>query len=138
MSTVDSRQASSQLRRLQTLLMLMVLWNLLAFAAELTFGSPLFRIDDDRIGGFLAARGSFSGAMLVPVVLYLYALARNPLRQRGIIWCGVLEQAAAALLAVYHVAARDIQVEGMVLPLIVSLVLLVLLLINMPRAQAQF
>ena len=138
MSTVDFRQSSTQLRRLQTLLILMVLWNLLSFGVELSFGGPLFKIEGDKIAGYLAARGSFSGAMLVPVGLYLYALARNPLRQRGVIWCAVLEQGAAALLAVYHIAARDILLEGAALPLVVSLLLLVLLLVNMPRAQPQF
>ena len=49
----------------------------------------------------------------------------------------MVEQGAAALFAVYHVAVKDINVEGMVVPLIVALVLLIALLVNMPRAYAQ-
>jgi len=41
----------------------------------------------------------------------------------------------AALFAVYHAAVKDIKVEGMILPLVVSLALTVLLLTNMPRGQ---
>ena len=44
---------------------------------------------------------------------------------------------SAALFAVYHVAVKDINVEGMIVPLVVALVLLITLLINMPRAYTQ-
>ena len=137
MSLFESRQTTAQLRRLQLLLMAMILWDVLAVIAALSFGGPLAEIDEDRIGGVLAARASFSGAALVPIVLYLYALARNPLRHRGVIWAGVVEQGAAALFAVYHVAVKDINVEGMIAPLVVALLLMAGLLINMPRAHIQ-
>ena len=137
MSVFESRHTTAQLRRLQLLLLAMILWDALALVASMTFGSPLAEIDGDRIGGVLAARVTFSGAVLVPMVIYLYALARNPQRHRGVIWAAVVEQGAAALFAVYHVAVKDINVEGAVVPLVVALVLLVGLLINMPRAYPQ-
>ena len=137
MGAFESRQTTAQLRRLQLLLLVMIVWDVLAVIAALSFGSPLAEIDDDRIGGILAARVGFSGAVLVPIVMYLYALARNPLRHRGVIWAGVVEQGAAALFAVYHVAVKDINVEGTIVPLVVAVVLLIGLLINMPRAYAQ-
>ena len=137
MSAFDSRQTTAQLRRLQLLLVAMILWDILAVITALSFGGPLAEIDGDRIGGVLAARVGFSGAVLVPIVMYLYALARNPLRHRGVIWAAVVEQAAAALFAVYHVAVKDINVEGMIVPLVVALALLIALLINMPRAYSQ-
>jgi hypothetical protein len=137
MSVFESRQTTAQLRRLQLILVAMILWDVLAIITSLSFGGPLAEIDGDRIGGFLAARLTFSGAVFVPIVMYLYALARNPLRHRGVIWAGVVEQGAAALFAVYHVAVKDINVEGAVVPLVVALVFLVALLINMPRAYTQ-
>ena len=130
MSAVD---AGSQNRRLQFLLLLLIVWDALALAAELSFGGPLFEPSDGEIGGFLAARGSFGGAALVPLVAYLYGFARGPLRHRGVLWLGVIEQGATALFAVYHAALGDIDFEGMVLPLAVAAALLVLLLTNMPR-----
>lgn len=137
MSAFESRQTTAQLRRLQMLLLVMILWDALALIAALSFGGPLSEIDDDHIGGVLAARVTFSGAVLVPMVMYLYALARNPLRHRGVIWAAVVEQGAAALFAVYHVAVKDISLEGAIVPMVVALVLLVGLLLNMPRAYAQ-
>ncbi len=133
MSTVD---ASSQTRRLQLLLLVLILWDALALLAELSFGGPLFEPSEDKIGGVLAARGSFGGAALVPLIAYVYALLRGPVRHRGVFWLGVLEQGATALLSVYHTAVGDIEVEGMVLPLAVAAGLLVLLLVNMPRQTA--
>ena len=137
MSAFESRNTTAQLRRLQLLLMAMILWDLLAIIAALSFGGPLVEIDGDRIGGVLAARLTFSGAVLVPMVMYLYALARNPLRHRGVIWAAVVEQGAGALFAVYHVAAKDINLEGAIASIAVALILLVGLLINMPRAYTQ-
>ena len=136
MSTLDQHQHTLQLRRLQLLLLLMILWDVLAVLAEISFGGPLMKVSGDHIGGVMAAKTSMSGAALVPVCLYLYALARNPMRHRGVIWAGVVEQGAAAAFAVYHFVASDIKVEGMVLTLVVSVVFLLLLLANMPRSQA--
>ncbi len=111
----------------------MVVWDALALIAELSFGSPLFKVSGDQIGGVLAAHGSFGGAMVVPLALYVYTFVRGPLRYRGVLWLGALEQSAAALFAVYHAAAGDVKVEGIIVPLVVSGALLVLLLVNMPR-----
>lgn len=137
MSTLDSRQNTAQLRRLQLLLLLMILWDVLALVAELSFGGPLIKIDDDAIGGILGARASFSGAAVVPIGLYFYALVRGPLRHRGVLWCAALEQGAAALFGVYHVAANHVEVGGTIAPVVVALVLLVMVLINMPNAAGR-
>jgi hypothetical protein len=137
MSAFEPRLATAQLRRLQLLLVLMILWDFISLLGTLSFGGPLMEIDGDRIGGILAARAAFSGPYLMPIAIYLYALARNPMRHRGVIFAGVVEQSAAAFFAVYHVAVKDINLEGAVIPLVVALVLTALLLVNMPRAQAQ-
>lgn len=134
MSALDSRTASIS-RRLQLVLLLVLLWDLLALIAALSFGGPLMKISDGEIGGVLAARASFSGVTVVPIGLYLYAIVRGPLRHRGVLWLAVLEQAAATLFAVYHVAANDIEVEGAALPLVVAGALLMLLLLSFPRGQ---
>ncbi|HLF76818.1 MAG TPA: hypothetical protein VJB57_04950 [Dehalococcoidia bacterium] len=132
---LDSRSAHAT-RRLQLILLAMIAWDLLALAAELSFGGPLLKIDGDKLSGILAARASVGGAAVVTIVMYLYALVRGPVRHRGVLWAGVLELGAGALFAVYHVAAGDIKVEGMIVPLVVSAVLLVMLLLSMPRSPA--
>src|SRR4051812_34629933 len=133
--SLDSRHSPHAARRLQLLLLAMILWDVLALVAELSFGSPLFKIDGHKITGVLAARGSFDAAMAVPMAVYIYGIVRGPLRHRGVLWVGVVEQAATALAAVFHVAAGDITVGGIIVPLVVSMVLLVLLLLSMPRGQ---
>jgi hypothetical protein len=135
MNASESRRSVSSGRRLQLVLLLLIAWDIIALLAELSFGGPLFKISGDEIGGFLAARGSFSGAALVPIGLYLYALVRGPLRHRNILWVAVLELGAASLFAVYHVALNQVELEGTVVPLVVSLGLLVFLLVSMPRSQ---
>jgi hypothetical protein len=121
--------------RLRLLLLAMIAWDLLAVAAELSFGSPLLKIEGNKLGGLLAARASMGGATVVTAVMYFYALVRGPVRHRGVLWAGVVELVAGALFAVYHVAIGDIELGGAVLPLVVSLALLIGLLISMPRSQ---
>ncbi|MPZ48583.1 MAG: hypothetical protein GEU75_04590 [Dehalococcoidia bacterium] len=135
MNTFESRRNVSQGRRLQGLLALMIVWDVIALLAELSFGGPLLKITGDEIGGILAARGSFSGAALITASIYVYALVRGPLKHRNVVWVGVVQHGAAALFAVYHVATNHVELEGTILPLIVALIFLVLLLINMPRSQ---
>jgi hypothetical protein len=135
MSSADSRSSHATDRRLQLLLLVMIAWDALALMAEVSFGSPLLKIDGDKLGGVLAARASMSGASVVTMVMYLFALVRGPVRHRGVLWAGVIELGAGALFAVYHGAIGDIKVEGMIVTLIVSTGLLVLLLLSMPRAQ---
>jgi hypothetical protein len=136
MSAIESRRSDGTLRRLQILLLLMLLWDLVAVLAALSFGSTLMRIEGDEVGGILAARVSFSGAALVPMGVYFYGMVRNPLRHPGVLWVGIIEQAAAAILSIYHVVGGDIEPEGAVLTVVVSVVLLALLLVNMPRGDA--
>jgi hypothetical protein len=70
------------------------------------------------------------------MALYIAAFVRGPLRHVGVLWLGAVELGAGALFAVYHFAAGDVEIDGIVLPLIISIGLLVLLLVNMPRTQA--
>jgi len=72
---------------------------------------------------------------VVPLTLYIYALVRGPLRYRGLLWIGVLEQAMVVVFAGYHTVADDIKFGGAIVPIVVSLGLVVLLLVNMPRGQ---
>jgi len=137
MSTLESRQTTAQLRRLQLLLLVMILWDLLAIAGELSFGGPLIKLNDGEIDGVLGARASFAGAALMPIGLYLYALVRGAARHRFVLWCAALEQGSAALFGVYHVAASDIDLAPALVPLVVSITLLVLVLVNMPSAARQ-
>lgn len=137
MSAIDSRDSNAHLRRLQVLLLVMLLWDLVAVVAAFSFGSALMKIDGDEIGGFLGAKTSLSGAALVPVAVYFYGLVRGPIRHPGVMWVGMVEQAAVILFGLYHVAAGDLALEGAVLPIVVSIVLLVLLLANLVRSDAR-
>jgi hypothetical protein len=133
MSRVETARGLSPRVRLQLVLLLLIAWDLIGLLAELGFGSPLFKVSGDRVTGILAARGSFGGALVVPLTLYIYALIRGPMRYRGLVWIGVLEQAMVVVFAIYHTAANDIRVAGAVAPVVVSSALIVLLLLNMPR-----
>jgi hypothetical protein len=97
MSAIESRQSNAHLRRLQGLLVLMLLWDVFALLAALSFGSALMKIDGDEIGGVLAARTSFSGPALVPIAVYFYGIVRNPLRHTGVLWVGVVEGCCSAV-----------------------------------------
>lgn len=123
--------------RLSLVLLLLIAWDALAIIAELSFGGPLFDISDGRMGGFIGAKGSLGGAAVVPLTLYVYALVRGPLRYQGLVWVGVLEQAATIVFAVYHLALGHLRPESAIVPGVVSAALVVLILLNMPYRQAQ-
>lgn len=131
-----SRQAASRVTsprvRLSLVLVLLIAWDALAIIAELGFGSALFDISEDRIGGFIGAKGSLGGAAVVPLTLYVYALIRGPQRYQGLVWVGVLEQAATVIFAVYHFALGHLRPESAIIPIVVSGALIVLILVNMP------
>lgn len=135
MNNPELNRGLSPRLRLQSVLILLIAWEAICLLAELSFGSPLMKVSDGKIGGILAARASLGGALVVPLTLYVYALVRGPMRYRGLVWIGVLEQAMVALFAVWHVAGKDIKAEGAIVPVVVSLALVVLLLLSMPRGQ---
>ena len=135
MTTPHEHRPTSPLRRAQLSLILLILWDLVAILSELSFRSTFFEVDGDKISGLLGARGSFSGASLVPLMIYVYALVRGPLRHTNVFWVAALEMAAACLFAVYHVAADDIEVKAMFVPLIISGALLAFVLMNLPRGE---
>lgn len=137
MSALEARHSNAQLRRLQTLLLLMILWDALALMAEFSFGGALMKVDGGKIGGLLGGRTSLSGAALVTISAYVYGLVRNPLRHAGVIWVGIVAQAGAVFFALYHLAFEDITAEAAILPGVVAAVLLVLLVINLPRGEAR-
>lgn len=135
MSTVEASRGLSPRVRIQIVLVLLILWEAVSLLAELSFGGPLVKVSGDRVSGLLAARGSLSGAYVVPLALYIYALARGAMRYRGLLWIGVLEQSMAVVFAGYHTMAGDVKFGGAIVPIGVSLALLLLLLANMPRGQ---
>ncbi len=136
MSVIEGRQSNAQLRRLQTLLLLMLLWDLLTVLAAFSFGSALMKIDGTEIGGLLGAKASFSGAGLIPVSVYFYGIVRNPIRHPGVLWVGVVEQAAAILASLYYVVGNDLKLEAAIVTIVISVVFLALLLVNMPRGDS--
>jgi hypothetical protein len=135
MKSVEPTRGLSPRLGLKSVLLLLIAWDVIGLLAELSFGGPLLKVSGAKIGGVLAARGSTSGALVVPLTLYVYAFIRGPLRYRGLLWIGVLEQSMVVVFAVYHAFASDVKVEGIFVPIIVSATLVVLLLVNMPRGQ---
>jgi hypothetical protein len=123
-------------RRLQLVLLLMIVWEALLLVSELSFGSSLFDIDGDQVGGVLGARGSLSGAAVIPIALYGFAFTRGPLRHPSILLVGAVEQVAAIVFGAYHLFVDDIEAGAYVVPLAVSLILLTLILINLPHGEA--
>lgn len=120
-------------RSLRLIFLLMAAWDLLGGAVQLVFHSFLFKLKDAvEPTGVLAGR-AFSGALFVTAVLYLIA-AWRPTRYRFILWLGVFEQLVAICTGVFHGARDDIAWSGLVLPIAVAIALLVLLLLNYPRA----
>jgi hypothetical protein len=131
----QTRHSPAASRRLQLVLLLMMAWEALLIVAELSFGSAMFEIDGDKIGGLLGARSGFSGAAVVPIALYGFAFTRGPLRHPSILLVGVVQQVAAILFGAYHVAVDDVELSAYVVPLAVSLALFALLVVNMPRGD---
>jgi hypothetical protein len=136
MNLTETRRSFPTGRRLHFVLLLLILWDVIGLVAELSFGSFLVQVSDNEIEGALGSRVSLSGASLVPLAVYVFMLARGPIRHRNLIWVAVVEQGAAAFFAVFHIAAGDIEVTYAAIPLAVSIGLLVLVLMNMPRQHA--
>lgn len=116
-------------RRLQIILVLLAAWDALGFVVQLLADTFAFKIDGE-LQGVLAAR-ALSGALIVPVILYLYA-ARDPFRYRGILWIAVIQQLVAVATAVFHLAAGAFDLEEMVIPVAVAVAFLILVLLNFP------
>lgn len=134
MSTYEPRSLTSIVQRLRLILFLMIIWEALAVVAELSFGGFLFEISGEKISGFLAARGSFAGAALLPMFIYIYAL-RAPLRYRGLLYLAVLENATAILFSLFHLAVGDLEAQGVVATMVISAVFLLAFLLNLPRGR---
>jgi len=132
---LEHYQRLTPTRRLQLLLLLMALWDILGALVQLWFDSFLFSAEA-RPSGILAGR-AFSGALVVPAVVYLYA-ARNPFRHRPILWLAVIEQLVAICTGVFHWAADDLKFAGVVVPVAVAIAFLILVLLNFPRGEEEW
>jgi hypothetical protein len=135
MRPAESRRHFSPRLRLQVLLLALIAWDVVGVAAEVAFGSPLLRISGTKVTGLLGGRASLGGAFLIPLAVYVQALAGGPLKHRGAFWVAVIDQGATALFGVYHLARGDLALRGAWLSIAVGASLLVLVLMNMPREQ---
>lgn len=122
------RPNPTSLARLQLILLVLGVWNLLAFFLELTNAGPLSVAGVD---GVLGAR-AVSGSLGVLGIAYLYA-ARNPIRYRFVLWLATIEQFAALFTAAFHWARGDLSGDEAAVPIIVAAAFLVLLMTNLPR-----
>ena len=136
MRSVDSRRGLSPRVRLRAVFLLLIVWDVLGIAAELTFGGPLFKLTGSKVDGLLGARGAFNGALFVPLAVYVYAFVRGSGSRGGLLWVAVVEQLTGALFAVYHVASADVRFGAAIAQLAVSLILLLVVVLNMPRERS--
>ncbi len=128
MSRQIGRPNATSQARLQLLLGVLAIWNLLAFLLELTNTGPL---QIGGVDGVLGAR-AYSGATGVLAVAYLYAI-RNPLRYRFIVWMAALEQLLALFAYGFHWTVDDVSTGEVLLPAVIAIGLLVALVMHLPR-----
>lgn len=124
-----------RIRTPRVVLLLLAAWDLLGAAAELLADSALFSLQEPT-NGVLAGR-AFSGALIIPALVYLYAL-RNPQRYWQVWWLALVEQVVALASYVYHLGADRFGLEDVILPLTGSSILLVLVVLRLlPQAQPE-
>jgi hypothetical protein len=114
--------------RLQLLLILLAAWDLLAFGLTLVNRSLL---EIGEVDGILAGR-AYAGTTAVLAIAYVYA-ARNPVRNRFVLWLASLEQFVAIFSYGWHRATGDVNTGEVLLPIAVSAIFLVLLIMYLPR-----
>ena len=129
---IGRANATSQ-ARLQLVLVLLALWDLLAFLLELT-NAGLMKVGS--IDGMLGAR-ALNGSVVVLAIAYLYA-ARNPIRYRFVLWLATLEQFIALFAGTFHWARGDVGAGQAIIPILVSAGFLVALMTSMPRQTDAF
>ena len=127
--------------RLQLILILLAAWNnwwLMAVWLAVLFGlivAFVFEllntgaIEVAGVDGILGGR-ALGGASLVLALAYIYA-ARNPTRQRVILWMATVEQFIAMFTAGFHWARDDISGGEAALPILVAAAFA--LVVSLPR-----
>jgi hypothetical protein len=124
------RPDPSSQARLQLVLIALAAWDAIAFVAELVRSSFLEVGSDGILGG-----RAFSGTTLVLAIAYLYA-ARDPMRNRFVLWIASLEQVIALFSMAFHWARDDTSTGDIWLPMLAAAIFLVLLIGTLPRQTA--
>lgn len=113
----------------RVILLLLAAWDLLGAATQLLADNALFSLQGQTVDGVLAARG-FSGALVVPAIVYIYAL-RHPDRYHQVWWLALMEQVVAIASYFYHLGADHYGLEDAAVPIVASLILLVLVVLKL-------
>jgi hypothetical protein len=124
------RPDPSSQARAQLVLVALAAWDLITFIAELVRSSLLEVASDGALGG-----RAFAGTTLVLAIAYLYA-ARDPMRNRFVLWIASLEQVIGLFSMAFHWARDDTTTGDVWLPMLASAVFLALLIGTLPRQTA--
>ena len=130
MSRQIGQSDPSSTARLQLVLVALAAWNIIIFLAGLVNSRFLEVGVDGALGG-----RAFAGTSLVLALAYLYA-ARDPMRNRFVIWIASLEQVVGLFSMAFHWIRDDVSTGDVWLPMLVSAGFLVLLIATTPRQTA--
>ncbi len=104
------------LRQPRVVLILLAVWAIIGALTEFFTSSGLFvDLRDVELDGALGGR-ALSWEAIPLAVLYLYT-SRDPVRYQRVFWLALVEQGAAILANVYHLAAGDFSIESVIIPI---------------------
>ncbi len=118
------------LRQPRVLLILLAVWAIIGALTEFFTSSGLFvDLRGHELDGALGGR-ALSWEAIPLAVLYLYT-SRDPVRYQRVFWLALVEQGAAILANVYHLAAGDFSIESVIIPIAGAAALGVLVFLNL-------
>ncbi len=104
------------LRQPRVVLILLAVWAIIGALTEFFTSSGLFvDLQGRELDGALGGR-ALSWEAIPLAVLYLYS-SRDPVRYQRVFWLALVEQSAAIIANIYHLAAGDFSLESVIIPI---------------------